>query len=105
MFGNNGFDWFKFSFETPLCKSLYAIFSVKPFIVLEAELDREGDMAKMLFEAMGLNSTKEQSKYWVTKNYRGVMRYKHMRRRNQFHTQIRTLMERKFEYVSRYTEK
>ena len=82
-----------------------AIFRVKPFIVLEAELDREGLMAKRLFEVIDLKTKEEQLEYWVHKDYRAIMRHKHMRRRNNIHGQIKTLMERKFKYVGQWIQK
>ena len=69
-----------------------AIFTHKPFIVLESELDREGAMAQSLFKAMNLMTTKDQLRYWVDKDYRAVVRYKHMRQRNNAHTAIKKLM-------------
>ena len=82
-----------------------AIFRVKPFIVLEAELDREGLMAKRLFEVIDLKTKEEQLEYWVHKDYRAIMRHKHMRWRNNIHGQIKSLMERKFNFIVRLIEK
>ena len=66
------------------------VFRYKPFIVLEEELEIDQPVAKMFFKEANLDedndkNIQDRKDLWINKNYKNILRQKHMKRRNNIH--------------------